>query len=263
MSSQRLESLSVHLRLMETLFTPSPCRGIGPIRSSRVQFASDRLSVRTIRARARERPSDEWVRTYIPQMEPAMISLKVLSTAAVMALVLPMVTPSVSSAQGLGSKAVGAGGGGGGFSGGGGGRGGGGFAGGGGRGFGGGGGLGLKAAGAGGGVVAGGGGFRPGGPAVGGGGYYRGGGGYYRHRGGGFWPGAVAGAVVGGALASGYGYYNSPYYYDDGYYDDGAVAVAPAPADDDSAAYCAQRYRSYDPASGTYLGNDGRRHPCP
>lgn len=28
-------------------------------------------------------------------------------------------------------------------------------------------------------------------------------------------------------------------------------------------AYCAQRYRSYDPASGTYLGYDGRRHRCP
>jgi len=27
--------------------------------------------------------------------------------------------------------------------------------------------------------------------------------------------------------------------------------------------YCAQRYRSYDPASGTYLGYDGLRHPCP
>jgi hypothetical protein len=26
--------------------------------------------------------------------------------------------------------------------------------------------------------------------------------------------------------------------------------------------YCAQRYRSYDPASGTYLGYDGLRHPC-
>jgi hypothetical protein len=24
-----------------------------------------------------------------------------------------------------------------------------------------------------------------------------------------------------------------------------------------------QRYRSYDPNSGTYLGNDGYRHPCP
>jgi hypothetical protein len=29
------------------------------------------------------------------------------------------------------------------------------------------------------------------------------------------------------------------------------------------ASYCAQRYRSYDPASGTYLGFDGLRHPCP
>ena len=28
-------------------------------------------------------------------------------------------------------------------------------------------------------------------------------------------------------------------------------------------AYCAQRYRSYDPASGTFLGYDGLRHPCP
>jgi hypothetical protein len=27
-------------------------------------------------------------------------------------------------------------------------------------------------------------------------------------------------------------------------------------------ASCAQRYRSYDPVSGTYLGYDGLRHPC-
>ena len=27
-------------------------------------------------------------------------------------------------------------------------------------------------------------------------------------------------------------------------------------------AYCAQRYRSYDPASNTYLGYDGWRHTC-
>jgi hypothetical protein len=27
-------------------------------------------------------------------------------------------------------------------------------------------------------------------------------------------------------------------------------------------ASCAVRYRSYDPASGTFLGNDGRRHAC-
>jgi len=25
---------------------------------------------------------------------------------------------------------------------------------------------------------------------------------------------------------------------------------------------CAQRYRSYDTASGTFLGYDGHRHPC-
>jgi hypothetical protein len=25
---------------------------------------------------------------------------------------------------------------------------------------------------------------------------------------------------------------------------------------------CAERYRSFDPASGTYLGYDGNRHPC-
>ena|SRR5437588_12567531 len=26
--------------------------------------------------------------------------------------------------------------------------------------------------------------------------------------------------------------------------------------------FCAQRYRSYDPASGTFLGYDGHRHLC-
>jgi hypothetical protein len=28
------------------------------------------------------------------------------------------------------------------------------------------------------------------------------------------------------------------------------------------ASSCARRYRSYDPASGTFLGYDGKRHPC-
>jgi BA14K-like protein len=31
----------------------------------------------------------------------------------------------------------------------------------------------------------------------------------------------------------------------------------------DSVAYCKQRFRSYNPATGTYLGYDGQRHPCP
>jgi hypothetical protein len=109
------------------------------------------------------------------------------------------------------------------------------------------------------------------------GGYGGGWNGGYRHRrgGGGYFPGAVAGAVIGGALASSYGYYGgSDYYasgyypgYDDngyGYYDDAAVvAAAPAPVGDDAVAYCMQTYQSYDPASGTYLGYDGLRHPCP
>ncbi len=104
---------------------------------------------------------------------------------------------------------------------------------------------------------------------------YRGGGGGYRgdsYRRGGFIPGAVAGAVIGGAVANsyayggpGYGYGYGAGYYDDQYYDDGgAVAVVAAPVGgDDGGAYCAQTYRSYDPASGTYLGYDGLRHPCP
>ena len=111
--------------------------------------------------------------------------------------------------------------------------------------------------------------FRGAGPAVrfGGGGGYPGG--YRGYRGPGFWPGAAAGAVIGSALAAqayygpGYGY-DPDYYYDNGYYDDGGVvAVAPAPGGGDATAYCEQTYRSYDPRSGTYLGYDGYRHPCP
>jgi hypothetical protein len=181
-----------------------------------------------------------------------MISLKVLSTAAAMALVLPMVVPTASFAQHIGRQGVA-------------------------RGAGGvhvGGGAAFRGAPGGfrGGQVAG---FnRGGGGAVasfnrgGGGGNWHGGGGY--RRGGGFIPGAVAGAVIGGALASqSYAYYGGPGYYtpgysDDQYYDDGGVvAVAPAPAGGDDVGYCMQTYRSYDPSSGTYLGYDGLRHPCP
>jgi hypothetical protein len=74
-----------------------------------------------------------------------------------------------------------------------------------------------------------------------GGGYY--GGGYY---GGGYGVGVgvaalAAGALVGGAIA------NQAYVGDAG----------------GSEAYCVRTYRSFDPASGTYLGYDGLRHPCP
>nr|WP_246215811.1 BA14K family protein [Microvirga makkahensis] len=67
--------------------------------------------------------------------------------------------------------------------------------------------------------------------------------GYYRRdRGSALAAGAVGlatGAIIGGALAQSQARANNVH------------------------AYCAQRFRSYDPASGTYLGYDGRRHPCP
>ncbi len=166
-----------------------------------------------------------------------MINLKVLSTVAAIALLLPTLTPAASFAQqpphGGGAR------GGGGHP--------------------------------GGGARPGGGGFRPG---PGGGGQHFGGGGprYGGGGGGGFLPGLAAGAIIGGAIASqgyGPGYYGSPAYapaptyYDDGGVDDGAVAVAPPPGGGDAVSYCMQTYRSYDPRSGTYLGNDGYRHPCP
>jgi BA14K-like protein len=164
-----------------------------------------------------------------------MISLKVLSTAAAMALVLPIVMPSASFAQGQIRSGVQRG-----------------------------------AANA----HPGGGGMRPGGGGGphfsgggGGGGGYHGGGGYRRGGGGGgFIPGLAAGAIIGGAIASqgyGPGYYAAPGpAYDEGY-DDGPVAVVPVPSGGDDVAYCMQTYRSYDPRSGTYMGNDGYRHPCP
>jgi hypothetical protein len=157
-----------------------------------------------------------------------MISLKILSTAAAIALVLPALVPTESFAQvphrgGVGRPGVG---------------------------------------------------VRPGGGPRFNGGGYRGGyhGGYHGGGGGaGALIGAgIAGAVIGGAIASGGGYgpgYYAPgpgYYGDPGYDDGGAVAVAPGPGGgDDAVAYCMQTYRSYDPQSGTYMGNDGYRHPCP
>jgi hypothetical protein len=48
-------------------------------------------------------------------------------------------------------------------------------------------------------------------------------------------------------------YYDAPYYaYEPGYYDD-----------NDAVAYCMSRFRTYNPATGTYTGFDGLQHPCP
>lgn len=62
--------------------------------------------------------------------------------------------------------------------------------------------------------------------------------------------GLAAGAIIGGAIASQaaptYGYGSAPVY-----------------AGNDAVEYCLSRFKSYDPGSGTYLGYDGLRHPCP
>jgi BA14K-like protein len=97
--------------------------------------------------------------------------------------------------------------------------------------------------------------------------------------------GAIIGGVTGAAIASqGQARPGGYYYYQNGCYlqrPDGAwVAVPPnycgapmpppppayvaaPPPPGDAAAYCAQRYRSYDPVSQTFMGYDGIRRPCP
>lgn len=69
--------------------------------------------------------------------------------------------------------------------------------------------------------------------------------GYYGHRGG-IGPGAVIGGLAAGALIGG-----------------ALAAQQPVYGGGDAVAYCESRFRSYDPASGTYLGYDGLRHACP
>lgn len=67
--------------------------------------------------------------------------------------------------------------------------------------------------------------------------------GHWRHRNYGWGPtigGLAAGAIIGGAIAN-----------------------SQARARADEVAYCSQRFKSYDPASGTYLGYNGMRHACP
>jgi hypothetical protein len=61
-------------------------------------------------------------------------------------------------------------------------------------------------------------------------------------------------------FAFGAPYYDEPWYdtygYGDGYY------VEPA-SDDAAVQYCINHFKSYDLASQTYRGYDGRRHSCP
>jgi hypothetical protein len=73
--------------------------------------------------------------------------------------------------------------------------------------------------------------------------------------------GLAAGALLSGALSQQGRYVEEPVYGAPVY---GAPAYeAPDYGSASPEDYCARRYRSYDPASGTYLGFDGLRHPCP
>jgi hypothetical protein len=83
---------------------------------------------------------------------------------------------------------------------------------------------------------------------------------HYGHRGSGagvaagMIGGLAAGAIIGGAIASQQAQaMPGTVYVQPGYAQPGSDAVA----------YCMQRYRSYDPQSGTFLGYDGMRHACP
>jgi hypothetical protein len=68
----------------------------------------------------------------------------------------------------------------------------------------------------------------------------------------------LGGAIIGGLLAAPYYGYDDPYYaYEPGPYAYGRGYGGNA------VAYCMQRFRSYDPSSGTYVGFDGLRHSCP
>jgi hypothetical protein len=78
-----------------------------------------------------------------------------------------------------------------------------------------------------------------------------------------WWAPGYYGGYSGYVYAPGYAY-DDTYAYAPGYVYGTAPGYAPGYAyggRDDT--YCAQRYRSYDPASGTYLGFDGVRHSCP
>ena len=84
------------------------------------------------------------------------------------------------------------------------------------------------------------------------------------YRGGNIGAGIAAGvgaAIIGGIIASQPNPYYGPGYYAPGYYAPAPV-YGPPPVGD-AQAYCFSRFRSYDPSTGTYLGNDGYRHPCP
>jgi hypothetical protein len=87
--------------------------------------------------------------------------------------------------------------------------------------------------------------------------------------------GLATGLIVGSAIASAPRYdepryIDPPYAYDDApvyrapprYYRPVQVRAAVEPWTPQWERFCSYRYRSFDPRSGTFIGNDGRSHFC-
>lgn len=72
--------------------------------------------------------------------------------------------------------------------------------------------------------------------------YWHNGGWYYRDNTGAWIAAGIVGAAIGAAAVS---------------------AAQQQRAQQDAVAYCMQRYRSYNPRTGTFTGYDGLQHPCP
>jgi hypothetical protein len=91
-------------------------------------------------------------------------------------------------------------------------------------------------------------------------GYYGRGYGYRRGYGGGAVAAGVIGGLALGALAAGAAANAAPA---PGYYGGPGQPVGNVyGADPNWVNYCASKYRSFDPRTGTYLANDGYRYPC-
>jgi len=101
---------------------------------------------------------------------------------------------------------------------------------------------------------------RPGGPGR------PGWGGGYPGYGGGYYPGVGWGLAAGAAAGWAYSGYCDPYYNSNcnsySYYDQ-QPAYGQEVVTDDAVAYCAQRFKTYDVNTQTYIAKGGVRRSCP
>ena len=78
--------------------------------------------------------------------------------------------------------------------------------------------------------------------------------------------GLATGMIIGGAIASQPRYEERRVYVEPDYYPERRVIYREAPSYEPWTQswyrFCSQRYRSFDPNTGTYVGYDGREHFC-